>query len=45
MARVMANPRPVPSYPTTARLVGTIEAVEDVGKVCGIDADPVIDTP
>ena len=31
------------AYPTTTRLVSTIEAVEDVGKVCGGDSYPVID--
>ena len=30
------------AYPATTRLVSTVEAVEDVGKVCGVDADPVI---
>ena len=30
------------AYPATARPVGTVEALEDVGNVCGIDADPVI---
>ena len=30
------------AYPTTTRLVSTIEAIEDVGKICGMDADPVI---
>ncbi len=31
------------AYPTTTRLVSTVEAVEDVGKVCGINANTVID--
>ena len=30
------------AYPTTTRLVSTIETIEDVGKICGMDADPVI---
>ena len=30
------------SYPMKAGLVGTIEAFEDVGKVCGVDAGPVV---
>ena len=30
------------SYPTKAGLVSTIEAFEDVGKVCGVDAGPII---
>ena len=30
------------AYPTTARLAGTVAAVEDVGQVCGVDADSVI---
>ena len=38
----MANPRPGAAYPTTASLVGTIEAVEDMGKVFSMDADPVV---
>ena len=42
IAWVMANPRPVPPYPATARLAGAVEAVEDVRKVCGVDAYPVI---
>ena len=31
------------AYSATARLVGTVEAVEDVGKVFGGDAYPVVD--
>ena len=31
------------AHPTTTRPVSTVETVEDVGKVCGVDTDPVID--
>ena len=33
------QPQTCAAYPTAAGLVGTVEAVEDVGKVCGLDAE------
>ena len=35
--------QPRAGYAATERLVSAVEAVEDVGKVCGVDAYPVID--
>ena len=37
------QPQARAAYPTIARLIGAVEAVENVGKICGVDADPVID--
>ena len=31
------------SYPSAPRTIGPVEAVEDVGKVRGVDSDPVVD--
>ena len=30
------QPQTCAAYPATARLVGTVEAIEDMGKVCGV---------
>ena len=42
MDRVMASPRPVPAVPWLRDWVGSVGAVEDVGEVLGVDADPVV---